>query len=230
MVGKTIETGQLAFKERGSDRLYGKNILGIVLKIEWAKLLKGGPMFALVCETLTCGTRQARLERVGRPEIKNVVMSAKSFDLVNRDLEIRDLYNDQDAFNLSKDYSGAIRARLNANLAFYDSLDGKTDWPPDEQGDHPLTKLLLADFLVVDVSKQYCETSYFEIEQAMLEGRAHATCGGRWLNEDIIDLILTLYINAGNGPRIKDGVDRPIAWSSKLFPYMAPPNSPNAGK
>jgi hypothetical protein len=193
MAEKTIATRQLAFKEVGSDRLYGKNVLGIVLKVEWATVLKGGPMFAVVCETLTSGKRPVRLERVGRPEIKNVTLSAKMFDPVNRDLEIRDLYNDEDAFNLSKHYVGAYRARLNANLAFYDGLDGKTDWPPDEHGNHPLTELLLADFLVVDASKPWCETSYFEIEQAMLKGHAHKTCGGRWLNEDVVDSILTLY-------------------------------------
>jgi len=80
----------------------------------------------------------------------------------------------------------------------------------------------------VDVSKPLSENSYFEIEQAILAGREHATCGVRWLNEDVVDSILTLYINAGNGPRIRDGVDRPIAWSSRIFPYMAPPNRPEA--
>jgi hypothetical protein len=181
-------------------------------------------MFAVVCETLTSGKRPIRLERVGRPEIKNITLGAKIFDPVNRDLEIRDLYNNEDAFNLSEHYVGAYRARLNANLAFYDGLDGKTDWPLDEHGNHPLTELLLADYLVVDASEPFCETSYFEIEQAMLKERAHSTCGGRWLNEDVVDSILTLYVNAGNGPRISDGVDGPIAWSSKVFPYMAPPN------
>ena len=178
MAERTIATRQLAFKEVGSDRLYGKNVLGIVLKIEWATLLKGGPMFALVGETLSAGKRPVRLERVGRPEIKNITLSAKIFDTVNRDLEIRDIYNEEDAFNLSKTYVGAYRARLNANLAFFDGLDGKVDWPLDPHGNHPLTELLLADFLVVDMSKPFSETSYFEIEQAMLEGRAHATCGG----------------------------------------------------
>ncbi len=42
MAERTIATGQLAFKEVGSDRLYGKNVLGIVLRIEWPTLLKGG--------------------------------------------------------------------------------------------------------------------------------------------------------------------------------------------
>jgi Domain of unknown function (DUF4331) len=229
MARKTMATRQIAFKKVGHDLLYGKNVLGIVLEIEWAKLLKGGPIFAVVGETLTAGKRQIRLERVGRPEIKNVTLSAKTFDQVNRDLEIRDLYNDQDAFKLSEDYVGTIRARLNANLAFYDGLDGKTDWPLDEHGNHPLTALLLADFLIVDASKPYSEADYFGIEQAMLEGRAHATCGGRWLNQDMFDFIFSLYINAGNGPRISDGVEGPITWSTQAFPYMAPPNLPASG-
>jgi hypothetical protein len=224
MARKTMETRTISFKEVGSDLLYGKNVLSIVVKIDWAKLLDGGPIFAIIGETLTSGNRRVRIERVGRPEIKNVTLSAKSFDQVNRDLEIRDLYNDQDAFNLSKEYIGTLRARFNANLAFYDTLDGKIDWPLDEHGNHPLTELLLADFLVVDASKPFSEIGYFEIERAMIKGRAHATCGGRWLNQDLFDFLFTLYINAGNGPPIKDGVDRPIAWSSNVFPYMAPPN------
>ena len=227
MAEKTIATKKLAFKEVGSDRLYGKNVLGIVLTIEWATLLEGGPMCAVVGETLTTGKRPIRLERVGRPEIKNVSLGARIFDPVNRDLEIRDLYNSEDAFDLSKHYVGAYRARLNANLAFYDGLDGKTDWPLDEHGNHPLTELLLADYLVV-VSKPFSETSYFEIEQALLEQRPHTTCGGRWLNEDVVDVILTLYVNAGKGPRIRDGVDGPITWSARVYPYMAPPNGPEA--
>ena len=70
-----------------------------------------------------------RIERFGRVEIKNVIMSMKEYDQVNRDLEIRDLYNLEDAFHLGKDYRGAYRARLDANLAAIDRLDGKTDWP-----------------------------------------------------------------------------------------------------
>src|SRR5260370_1568419 len=122
MAAQTLATRQLAFKQVGSDRLYGKNVLGIVLRIEWATLLKGGPMFAVVCETLTSGKRPIGLERVGRPEIKNISLGAKIFDPVNRDLEIRYLYNNEDPFHLSEDYIGAYRARLTANLAFYDGL------------------------------------------------------------------------------------------------------------
>ena len=228
MIEKTVETGKLSFKPKGSDTLYGTNILAIVIKFEWRKVLQSGPLFAIVCETVAAGKRPVRIERVGRPEIKNVSLSWKMFDQVNKDLEIRDLYNNEDAFNLQPDYFDAYRVRLNANLAFYDGLDGKIDWPFDQHGNHPLTRLLLADFLVVDASKPFTETSYFEIERAMLEGRTHGTPGGRWLNQDIMDFVFTLYVNGGNGPPINDGIDAPIAWSSKSFPYLAPPNPAKA--
>ena len=128
-----------------------------------------------------------------------------------------------------KDYVGAYRARLNANLAFFDGLDGKIDWPLDEQGNHPLTELLLADFLVVDVSKPYAEESCFEIERALLAGRAHATCGGRSLNDDIVDSLYTLLVNGGNGPRIRDGVDQATQPAARSFPYLVSPNPGPAG-
>jgi hypothetical protein len=227
-IEKTIATGRIAFEKVGSDTLYGTNVLSIVLELEWGKLLDGGPMFAVVCETLRAGPRPVRFERLGRPEIKNVTLSLKTFDPVNRDLEIRDLYNSEDAFALMPDYVGAYRARFNANLSFYDRLDGKIDWPPDGAGNHPLTELFLADFLVIDASKPFHELSYFEIEHAMLAGRPHVTAGGRWLNEDIMDSIFTLYINGGNGPRIDDGIAGPIAWSSTAFPYLAPPSPPRS--
>ena len=126
MIEKTAATGKLSFKPKGSDTLYGTNILAIVLKLEWRKVLEGGPLFAVVCETLASGKRPVRIERVGRPEIKNVTLSWKQFDQVNRNLEIRDLYNSEDAFNLKPDYFDVYRTRMNANLAFHDGLDGKS--------------------------------------------------------------------------------------------------------
>jgi hypothetical protein len=91
-------------------------------------------------------------------------------------------------------------------------------------GPHPLTELYLADYQVVDVAKAYAEDSYLEIEQALLQGRAHATCGGRSLNDDALDANLTFYVTGGNGPRISDGVDQATVRASDSFPYLAPPN------
>src|SRR5262249_10147917 len=184
--------------------------------------------FAVVGETVVAGKLPIRIERIGRPEIKNVILQRKEYDQVNRDMELRDIYNLEDAFHMSKDYRGAYRARLNANLAVSDRLDGKTDWPLDAQGNHPLTELLLADYLVVDVTKPYAEDSFFEIERAVIAGRTHTSCGGRSLNDDMMDTLYTLMINAGNGPRIRDGVDQATVPASRSVPYLGPPNPPSA--
>jgi hypothetical protein len=225
---ETVNTGQLAFKEVGDPWALGWNVLSIVVEVDCATLLApgGGHLFAVAAETVAAGKLPIRLERVGRPEVKNLVLSSKDHDPVNRDLEIRDLYNLEDPFHMGADYRGAYRARLDANLAFLDGLDAKRDWPLDPEGIHPLTELLLADHLIVDVSKPYAEDSFFEIERATLQGRAHATCGGRSLNDDVMDTLLTLLINAENGPRISDGVDQATVPASRIFPYLAPPNAP----
>lgn len=225
-VQAAFSDGRLAFATDGTNSVAGLNVLSIVVEADIASLLgtDDGPMVAVVAETVTRGAIEARFERIGRPEVKNFVLQPQARDQVNRDLEIRDLYNQEDAFKVGQPYLGAYRARLNANLAFYDGIDGKTDWQPDERGNHPLTELLLADFLAVDVSKPYHEASFFEIERAMLQGRSHDTCGGRSLNDDITDTLLSVFINAGNGPRISDGVHQATVRGSLAFPYLAPPN------
>jgi hypothetical protein len=75
------------------------------------------------------------------------------------------------------------------------------------------------------VIKPYVEQgSYLEIELAALRGEAHTTCGGRTLNDDVIDTMFTQLINAGNGPVIRDGVDRSSRPGTHVFPYLAQPN------
>lgn len=225
---ETVISGRLAFKPVGSNLGAGANVLSIVVEADCAPLVAAadGSLFAVVGETLAGGKLPIRIERVGRPEMKNVILIWKEYDPVNRDMELRDIYNLEDAFHMSKDYRGAYHARVNANLAVFDRLDGKTDWPLDAQGAHPLTELLLADYLVLDVSKPYAEDSFLEIEQALLAGRPPTSCGGRSLNDDVMDTLYTLMINGGNGPRISDGVDQATQPASRVFPYLAPPNPP----
>jgi hypothetical protein len=220
---KSQKTGRLAFKTDGTNSLTGLNVLSIVVEADCRPWLRSerGPLLAVVGETVIAGQLPVRIERVGRPEIKNAIMSMKEFDQVNRDLEVRDLYNLEDAFHMSKDYDGAYRARLHANLALFDRLDGKTDWPLRPDGAHPLTELLLADYLVVDATRPYASESFFEIEQTTLHGRTHQTCGGRSLNDDVMDTLFTLLVNAGNGARVSDGVDLPQTPVSDAFPYLA---------
>ena len=104
---KTIATGKLAFTDPSSIFLDGKNVLSLVVELDTA-LLGGAELVAVVAETLTRGVFNVRIERVGRPEVKNMMLAPKQFDPVNRDLEIRDLYNREDAFELG----GRLPGRL----------------------------------------------------------------------------------------------------------------------
>ena len=229
---ETVHKRRMAFKEVGDNGLAEKNVLSLVLEIDAAEVLGSTSMLAVVAETLTAGESAMRLERVGRPEIKNGTLRVREFDTVNPDLEIRDLYNDEDAFDLRAEYLGAYRARFNANLTFFDSLDASVDWPLLADGSHPLTELLLHDFLVVDVSKPFSESTSLEIERAMLAGVPPTTCGGRWLNDNYMDSFYTMLINAGNGAPISDGLTQATVPASDTFPYLAPPNpaTPREGK
>ncbi len=220
----TIATRQLAFTDPGSIFLDGKNVLSIVVEID-TDALPGWTLVGVVAETLTRGEFNVRIERVGRPEVKNMMLAPKEFDLVNRDLEIRDLYNMDDAFHLGDSYASAFRARLDANLAFWDGLDGRMDWPIGDDGSHPLTDLVLGDYLVVDLTQPYVEQgSFLEIELAARRGEPHRTCGGRTLNDDVMDTIFTQLVNAGEGPTIRDGVDSASRPGTLAFPYLAAAN------
>jgi hypothetical protein len=223
---ETLATQRLAFPVNGTNGAEGWDALGVVVELDVATMLgrATGTVFAVAAETVAAGQFPVRLERFGRVFVKNQLLGQYGVDPVNRDLDLRELYNQEDPFHLAPDYLGAYRARLNANLAFLDAIDGKTDWPLQPDGTHPLTELYLGDYQVVDVAKPYAEDSYLEIEQALLHGRAHATCGGRSLNDDAVDTNLTFVVSGGNGPRISDGVDQATVRASDSFPYLAPPN------
>jgi uncharacterized protein DUF4331 len=224
---KTIAARQLSFSDPGQIYLDGKSVLSLIVEVDLAALGCRSPLVAVITETLTNGKIPVRLERVGRPEVKNMMLAPKQFDQVNRDLEIRDLYNMEDAFHLAEAYQGAYRARFDANFAFWDGLDGRRDWQTAPGQHHPLTELMLADVLVVDLSLPYQESGAFlEIERSTIVGKRHETCGGRTPNDDVMDTIFSLMINAGAGPRIRDGVDAASRPATRSFPYLAPP-SPN---
>jgi hypothetical protein len=222
-----IAKGQLGPDVVGNNSLQNKNVLSIVIEADMDKVFgpQEGSMFAVVGEVNTVGQPAIRVDRQGRSEMTNITLSLKQFDQLNKDLDVRDLYNQEDTFKLLKDYIGAYRARFNANLGYWDNLDGKIDWQLKENGQHPLTDLLLNDILIIDTAKPCTEHGYFEIEKAILADHPYETCGGRMPNEDTVDTALTLYVNGGNGLHIGDGVNQPTQLASNTFPYLAPPSA-----
>jgi hypothetical protein len=222
---QTVATGELAFTDHGTIFMDGKNVLTLVVEIDCARFLGGSRLVGVIAETLTRGKFNVRIERVGRPEVKNMLLAPTQFDQVNSNIDIRDLYNTEDGFHLAESYKPAYLARLNANLAFWDRLDGKTDWPTNGKGDHPLTSLWLADYLIVDTSRRYAEQgSFLEPERSARAGRTHETCGGRALNDDVMDTFFTFIVTGGHGPRISDGIDASTRPGTQTFPYLQPAN------
>src|SRR6185436_629587 len=186
----------------------------------------GDTLVGAVCETIVPRfNRPIRIERIGRPEIKNVVLQNATRDPLAKGIELRDLYNREDAFALSKEYRPLYESRIDANLAAFDQLDGHTAWPLLPDGRHPLRDLLIDDVLILDLAQGFASGQFLAIERAMLDGQPTKSSGGRWLDDDILDEMLTLFVNGGRGERYGDGVDVPTKPASLSFPYVREPNN-----
>jgi hypothetical protein len=106
----------------------------------------------------------------------------------------------------------------------FDGFDGKTAWPLQPDGRHPLRDLLIDDFLILDLAHPFAPGGFLEIERSMLDDQPHRSAGGRWLNDDIVDELLTLLVNGGQGERVGDGVDAPTNPATLSFPYVREAN------
>jgi Domain of unknown function (DUF4331) len=224
---RTDISGKLSF-DTAANTVHFRDVLSIVVEVPFAPIverLNGATLIAAISETIV--TRRGnpiRLERLGRPEIKNVIMANPARDPRARGVELRDLYNREDAFALSPVYRPLYESRLDANLAFFDSLDGKTAWPIVADRGHPLRDLLIADYLILDLARPFAPGGFLEIERALIGKRQHNSAGGRWLDDDILDELLTWMVNGGRGERFGDGVDAPTKPASLAFPYVRQPN------
>ncbi len=221
-------SGKLSFKKVGANTVQFRDVLSIVVEVPFAPIVErfdGVTLIAAVSENVvTRRGKPIRIEHLGRPEIKNVVMANPMRDPRTRGVELRDLYNREDAFALSREYRPLYESRLDANLAFFDGLDGKTAWELGPDGRHPLRDLLIGDFLILDLAHAFASGNFLEIERALIADRPHESAGGRWLDDDILDELLTLLVNGGRGERFGDGVDAPAKPASLSFPYVREPN------
>jgi len=225
---RTTTSATLSFSKQGTNSVEFRDVLSIVVEAPIAPIVdrfSGITLIAAVSENFVRRRgKPIRIERLGRPEIKNFILQEATHDPVAKGVELRDLYNREDAFALSKEYRPLYESRLDANLAVFDGFDGKTAWPLGPDGRHPLRDLFMNDFLILDLGRAFAPGSFLEIERAMLDDRPHNTAGGRWLDDDIMDELLTLTVKGGRGERLGDGVDAPTKPPSRTFPYVREPN------
>ncbi|MGZ3703647.1 MAG: DUF4331 family protein, partial [Bdellovibrionota bacterium] len=183
------------------------NILTMVMEIDVNKLWKENPpsLIAVAADSSTQDSPTSpvrQIDRVGRPEITNVTMAARKGDA-----EIRDAYNTERSYNVTKSVAATMKERIFRNIDLYDQLDKKKDWKDADRD--ALASILTDDFLVVDMSKSCDGANFFDIEKALLKHVEYTTCGGRRPNDDIMDTLFTLYIGGLNGKRVSDNVNQP---------------------
>ena len=224
---RTDISGKLSFGA-AENTVQLRDVLSIVVEVPFAAIVErfdGVTLIGAIAETLvTRRGKPIRLERLGRPEIKNVFMANPMHDAHTKGVELRDLYNREDAFALSKVYRPLYDSRLDGSLAFWDGLDGQTAWPLASDGRHALRDLLIDDFLILDLAHAFAPGGFLEIERALVNNRRHQAAGGRWLEDDILDELLT-FVNGDRGERMSDGVDAPTKPASLSFPYVREPNN-----
>src|SRR6185437_6823715 len=84
--------------------------------------------------------------------------------------------------------------------------------------------VFLDDFLLFDVTKPITDTSHLEIEKSTLNGRAYETGGGRTVDANVIDVLLTWLVNRDR-EFILGGATGATKPGMKVFPYLATPNT-----
>ena len=101
-------------------------------------------------------------------------------------------------------------------------LDGTTDWTPDALAAN--ANVFLDDFLLFDVAKQITDESHLEIEKSTISGRPYQTGGGRTVDANVIDILLTWLVNRDR-EFLQGGATQATKRGMKAFPYFATPNT-----
>jgi hypothetical protein len=207
--------------------LFNDNVLGIVVEFDTQRVLdpSKGSLFAVIAETVPIprpggfiGHEPPRMDWVGRPENTN-------FRLNNPRLtgseDIRDLWNQQTPFAIDEKLRPLFLQRMKDSLAEWDMRDGKQDWTPSALAVN--ANMFVDDFLLMDVAKPITDTSHLEIERSTINGKAYQTGGGRTVDSDVIDILMTWIVNRDR-EFLEGGTTKATKPGTKTFPYLASPN------
>ena len=207
--------------------LLNDNVLCIVIEFDTQKLLDPdkGSLFGVIAETVPLpgknalvGQEPPRLDWVGKPEQTNIRLNNPRL----KDMEdIRDLWNQQTPFAIAAELRPLFFQRLKDSLDAWDMQDGKRDWTPEALAAN--ANMFLEDYLLFDVAKPITDTSHLEIEKSTLNGKTYETGGGRTVDADVIDVLLTWMVNRDREP-LKGGTTKATKPGTKTFPYFAAPN------
>src|SRR5262245_38889623 len=213
---------------RVPNLLQHDNVLCMVVEVDTGRVLDPakGSLFGAIAETVPARQPQgnighpvARIDWIGRPEQTNVRLHNPGLTGVD---DIRDLWNQQTPFAISKELQPLFLQRLKDSFADWDMRDGKADWTSDALA--ASANVFLDDFLLFDVAKPITDDSHLEIEKSTIDGRKYRTGGGRTVDANSIDILLTWLVNHDR-EFLQGGATGATKPGMKGFPYFATPNT-----
>ena len=154
------------------------------------------------------------LDRIGRPEIANIVLQSNSGE------DLREALNTVPALSVHSGLYGPMLNRIRENLDRYDRMS-PTEF---ETNKDELAVILAHDFLTIDPNLPCGTAQYFDLEYALLLGRSALACGGRPIDQDVIDSVYGLMVSGNPYNHISDGVNEPTKPNTAEFPYLSEPN------
>jgi hypothetical protein len=204
------------------------NVLSIVIEFDTHRVLDPdkGSLFGVIAETSALpraagfiGHEPPRYDWVGRPEQSNMRLNNNGMGEVD---DVRDLWNQQTPFAIAEEFRPTFRQRMLDSLANWDMRDKKADFTSAQLA--ASAEVFLDDFLLFDVSKPINDISHLEIEKSTLDGKAYTTGGGRTLDANCIDILLTWMVNRDR-EALHGGSTGPTKPGAKVFPYAPTPNT-----
>jgi hypothetical protein len=207
--------------------LFNDNVLSIVVEFDTQRVLDPGKgsLFAVIAETIPIprpgaliGHEPVRIDWVGRPEQTNVRLNNSK--LPGSD-DIRDLWNQQTPFAIDEKLRPIFLQRMKDSLAEWDMRDGRQDWTASALAVD--ANMFVDDFLLIDVAKPTTDAGHLEIEKSTINGKAYQTGGGRTVDSNVIDVMLTWIVNRDR-ELLEGGTTKATKPGTKTFPYLASPN------
>jgi hypothetical protein len=217
----------IAILKKLPNLLQHTNVLCIVVECDTRRVLDlaRGSLFGAIAETVPpqqrglLGPAISRIDWIGRPEQTNMRLNNPAMSAID---DLRDLWNQQTPFAIRKELQPLFLQRLKGSIATWDMLDGRADWTPEAIA--ATANVFLDDFLLFDVAKPITDQSHLEIEKSTLSGRPYQTGGGRTVDANSIDILLTWLVNRDR-EFLQGGAIGATKPGMKVFPYFATPNT-----
>jgi len=203
------------------------NVLCVLVEFDTRRLLDPakGSLFGAIAETIPpqqrglLGPAVLRIDWIGRPEQTNIRLNNPALSGID---DLRDLWNQQTPFAIREALQPLFLQRLKDSLANWDMHDGKEDWTPEALAAN--ARVFLDDFLLFDVAKPITDESHLEIEKSTINGLPYKTGGGRTIDANSIDILLTWLVNRDR-EFLQGGATGATKPGMKVFPYLAAPNA-----